>query len=118
MCPTGAPGLEWPLISASTTMALTVGSKIAHCDVTASWPYRFVRHPFYGASALAFLANSLANANWFVGLMGALAMTLLVMRTTTEEEFLVKRIGHHYLRYMKQTGRFVPRLSSRLTAQE
>ena len=107
----------WTFRTLGTNITDTVVTRRDHRLVTTG-PYRFVRHPFYAASALAFLANSLATANWFVGLMGALAMTLLVMRTTTEEEFLVKRFGHHYLRYMKQTGRFFPRLSSMLTAQE
>ena len=75
-------------------------------------PYQFVRHPFYVASALAFTANALATANWFIALMGGLAMALLVLRTTIEEAHLVNRFGDDYARYMKQTGRFFPRSGS------
>ena len=50
--------------------------------------------------------------------MGGLTMTLHVVRTMTEEEHLVRRFGDDYLCYMKQTGRFFPRLASTSTAQE
>ena len=75
--------LVWTFRTLGTNITDTVVTRRDHKLVTTG-PYRLVRHPFYVASALAFLANTLATANWFIGLMGALAMTLLVARTTTE----------------------------------
>lgn len=72
-------------------------------------PYRWVRHPFYLAFALAVVANSLATANWFVALTGSLTFVLLVIRTETEEAKLLERFGDDYRRYMEKTGRFFPR---------
>jgi hypothetical protein len=40
---------------------------------------RWVRHPFYVATALALLANSLVTANWFLALTGGLGFGLLVV---------------------------------------
>ena len=109
--------LVWTFRTLGTNITDTVVTRRQHTLVTAG-PYRFVRHPFYVASALAFLANALATANWFIALMGGLAVTLHVVRTTIEEEHLVRRFGDDYLRYMKQTGRFFPRLASTSTTQE
>jgi protein-S-isoprenylcysteine O-methyltransferase Ste14 len=72
-------------------------------------PYRWVRHPFYVAFALAMLANSLATANWLFFVGGAVAFALLVVRTRKEEEKLIERFGDDYRRYMATTGRFWPR---------
>ena len=104
--------LIWTLRSLGINLTDTVVTRQHHTLVT-SGPYRFVRHPFYVASALAIFANALATANWFIALTGGLAMTLLVMRTATEEEHLTKRFGDDYVEYMKQTGRFLPRIVHR-----
>ena len=77
-----------------------------------SGPYRYVRHPFYVTAALAFAANALATANWFIASTGFVALALLVIRTPTEEGKLVERFGDDYRRYMARTGRFFPRLRS------
>ena len=106
----GGSLLVWTYRTLGTNITDTVVTRRHHVLVTTG-PYRFVRHPFYTASGLGFLANGLATANWFIALMGGLAMMLHVVRTTTEEEHLVRRFGDAYGRYMKQTGRFFPRLA-------
>ena len=109
--------LIWTFRILGTNITDTVVTRRHHTLVTIG-PYRFVQHPFYVAAALAYLANALATANWFIALMGGLAITLLVVRTRTEEEHLIRRFGDDYLRYMKQTGRFFPRLASEPTTEE
>ncbi len=86
----------------------TVVTRAQHTLVT-SGPYRYVRHPFYVACALAVIANTLVTANWVIGLSGLLTMTLLVKRTTIEERNLCIRFGAAYEDYMATTGRFIPR---------
>ena len=73
----------------------TVVTRTAHTLVTRG-PYRWVRHPFYLATALAVVANSLVTANWFLALTGGIAFGLLVLRTRIEEEKLVERFGEDY----------------------
>ena len=107
----GGALLVWTFRTLGTNITDTVVTRRVHTLVTTG-PYRIVRHPFYVASAFAIIANTLATANWFIGVMGAVATTLLVIRTTIEEEHLVRRFGEEYLRYTKETGRFVPRSAS------
>jgi protein-S-isoprenylcysteine O-methyltransferase Ste14 len=38
-------------------------------------------------------------------------MTLIVVRTTREEEKLVARFGESYRAYMARTGRFLPKIA-------
>ena len=90
----------------------TVVTRQKHTLVTTG-PYRYVRHPFYVATAWAVLANSLAAANWFIGIAGGVSTVLLVVRTATEEKNLLQRFGDEYRSYMKRTGRFIPRLAPR-----
>ena len=107
--------LIWTFRTLGTNITDTVVTRQNHTLVTTG-PYQFVRHPFYVASALAIIANSLATANWFLALTGTLAVTLIVVRTATEEEHLIKRFGDDYLSYMKRTRRFLPRFVRRRPA--
>ncbi len=92
-----------------TNITDTVVTRARHTLVT-SGPYRWVRHPFYVATALAVAANSVVTANWFLALTGVVSVALIVFRTRTEEEKLIERFGDAYRDYMERTGRFIPRL--------
>ena len=94
-----------------TNLTDTVVTRARHTLVT-SGPYRWVRHPFYVAWALAVTADSLVTANWFLAITGFLTVALVVIRTRTEEEKLVERFGAEYRSYMERTGRFFPRLKA------
>ncbi len=102
--------LVWTFRSLGKNLTDTVVTRREHTLVT-SGPYHFVRHPFYVAGALAMTANSLATANWFLALTGVLAVSLMVIRTSTEEEHLIRRFGEKYSAYMETTGRFLPRIT-------
>jgi protein-S-isoprenylcysteine O-methyltransferase Ste14 len=72
-------------------------------------PYRWVRHPFYLAFAMAVIANTLITASAFLAITGIAAFLVIVCRTSIEEQKLVERFGADYLEYMGRTGRFLPR---------
>lgn len=101
--------LIWTFRNLGKNLTDTVVTRKEHALVTTG-PYRWVRHPFYVAFGLATLANSLATANWFLFILGAAALALLIVRTRTEEAKLIERFGDDYREYMKRTGRFFPRL--------
>ena len=76
-------------------------------------PYRWVRHPFYLAFALAVVANTLITANIYLAITGTAAFLAIVARTSIEERKLIDRFGRDYVNYMRQTGRFLPRIGRR-----
>jgi protein-S-isoprenylcysteine O-methyltransferase Ste14 len=81
----------------------------AHHSLVTSGPYRWVRHPFYVATALAVTADSMVTANWFLAVTGSVVVALIAIRTRTEEQKLIERFGDEYRIYMQRTGRFIPR---------
>jgi protein-S-isoprenylcysteine O-methyltransferase Ste14 len=98
----------WTLPTLGKNLTDTVVTRRDHSLVTTG-PYRFVRHPFYVAVALAMLGNALAAANWFLLVGGAAVFTLLAVRTRIEEAELVARFGSAYGAYMRRTPRFIPK---------
>jgi protein-S-isoprenylcysteine O-methyltransferase Ste14 len=72
-------------------------------------PYRWVRHPFYLAFAIAVIGNTLLTANAFLAVFGTAAFLMIFARTSIEERKLIERFGDSYRDYMQHTGRFLPR---------
>lgn len=101
--------IVWTFRSLGKNLTDTVVTRREHTLVVEG-PYRFVRHPFYDAVALSMLANALVAANWFLLAGGTFSLALIVLRTAREEERLVARFGDAYRRYMRKTGRFLPRI--------
>ena len=105
--------LLWTLANLGRNLTDTVVTRRAAALVS-SGPYRWVRHPFYDCVALTIVANGLVAANWFLLVAGGVVVTLLVVRTRTEEEKLIQRFGDSYRTYMEQTGRFLPKVGGQL----
>ena len=101
--------LLWTLPNLGRNLTDTVVTRRVHTMVSTG-PYRWVRHPFYVAVAMTIVANGLAAANWFLLVAGVAVVTLLVVRTRTEEQKLLLRFGDSYRTYMDQTGRFLPKI--------
>ena len=104
--------LVWTFRTLGPNLTDTVVTRRVHTLVITG-PYSLVRHPFYVGAALAWLANALTAANWFVFVTAMTALALLVVRTRREEERLLARFGDAYRDYAKSTGRFLPRLRTR-----
>jgi protein-S-isoprenylcysteine O-methyltransferase Ste14 len=107
---TGASLLVWTFRTLGTNLTDTVVTRDAHTLVVHG-PYRWIRHPLYSSAALLVVAMSLIAANWFFLAAGAALLSILIVRTRTEEQNLVARFGDRYQRYMDRTGRFIPRLN-------
>ena len=106
--------LLWTMRTLGPNLTDTVVTRKAHTLVTRG-PYRWVRHPFYLSVALLIAGSSLAAASWYLPVVGATFLSFIVLRTRIEEEKLVARFGDAYRVYMKDTGRFWPRLTRRVT---
>ena len=76
-------------------------------------PYALVRHPMYGAILWSGTATvAFACQSWIV-LLGVVPLHLLWIRLVRpEEQELCRRFGDAYGQYAKETGQFLPRLSS------
>ena len=102
--------ISWVFRSLGKNLTDTVVTRAEHTLVTTG-PYRWVRHPFYSAAFLFFVAASLVSANWYLAVAAGLGGVLLAMRTRTEEAKLIERFGDEYLAYIQRTGKFLPRLA-------
>jgi len=102
--------LMWTFRSLGANLTDTVVTRQQHTLVLHG-PYRWVRHPLYGAAALLVLGIALIAANWFLLAAGVMVLSLLVRRTRIEEQNLIARFGDGYRTYMDRTGRFWPRLA-------
>ena len=109
VCVAGGALLIWTFRWLGKNLTDTVVTRREHTLVV-DGPYRWVRHPFYGSVVLFVLGVSLIATNWFFFVTGALVVSLLIVRTRTEEEKLVARFGESYHEYMNRTGRFLPRV--------
>lgn len=72
-------------------------------------PYRWVRHPYYVATAGLMACVTLLTSNLLIGLTSLLVLVFLAIRTPREEAMLSARFGDAYRQYMAHTGRFLPR---------
>ena len=76
-----------------------------------SGPYRLIRHPIYTAFVFILGSTLLISANWLIGLAW-LGMTILELasRIQFEEGLMLEYFGDQYRKYMKRTGRLLPKL--------
>jgi len=72
-----------------------------------------VRHPIYALSMLLMVCSLIIVPTWAMGIIAAVHLTLMNLKARNEETHLAQMHGESYVRYMEQTGRFVPRLSTR-----
>jgi hypothetical protein len=70
--------------------------------VIASGPYSFVRHPGYTAAIALFVAIPIALASWWALLPAAVAIALLIVRTSWEDRLLQGELSG-YADYARRT---------------
>lgn len=74
-----------------------------------SGPYRYVRHPSYTGSLLAFLGFSLSLGNWLSLLIITFPIFLAFLyRMHVEERALIAGLGDNYAAYQRRTKRLLP----------
>jgi protein-S-isoprenylcysteine O-methyltransferase Ste14 len=74
-----------------------------------SGPYRFVRHPVYAGYLALLLGSGVASLNVCVWLLWPVALLGILIQAASEEKVLGERFGQDYERYLRRTGRLVPR---------
>ncbi len=78
--------------------------------LTASGPYRFIRHPIYTSYLILMFGIAFATGNWLVAFPYVLGALLTITRTGQEELVLRQTLGKEYELYSRRTGRFFPPL--------
>lgn len=102
-------GVYWLFSNIGSNITPTSATRKEHKLVT-SGPYRWIRHPLYTFGLTLFVSLGLMADNWFMMMLGALAFTVMVIRTPKEETSLIEKFGDEYRNYMKTTGAFLPKL--------
>jgi protein-S-isoprenylcysteine O-methyltransferase len=71
-------------------------------------PYRIVRHPIYTGILAALIGTALQYGllRSFLGVL--IAAAGLLMKITTEEQFMYQRFGDEYLRYRREVSTLIP----------
>jgi protein-S-isoprenylcysteine O-methyltransferase Ste14 len=75
-----------------------------------SGPYRFVRHPVYVGYLALLLGSGVASLNVCLWLLWPVSLVGILIQSASEEQLLAERFGQDYERYVRWTGRLVPRL--------
>jgi len=74
-------------------------------------PFAVIRHPFYLAYSLAWLAAPVATHGPFIGLFCLVPISAYVVSARREEKQLEDRFGEAYRTYKHGTGMILPSLS-------
>jgi protein-S-isoprenylcysteine O-methyltransferase Ste14 len=75
-----------------------------------SGPYRFVRHPVYAGYLALLLGSGVASLNVCLWLLWPVSLLGILIQADAEEQLLEAKFGQAYARYVRRTGRLVPRL--------
>jgi protein-S-isoprenylcysteine O-methyltransferase Ste14 len=73
-------------------------------------PYRFVRHPVYAGYLALLFGSGVASLNICLWLLWPVSLIGILIQAASEEQVLGERFGDDYERYVRRTGRLVPRL--------
>jgi protein-S-isoprenylcysteine O-methyltransferase Ste14 len=71
-------------------------------------PFAVIRHPFYAAYSLAWLAAPVATHGPLIAVLSVLAIGLYVIAARREERLLENRFGEAYRTYKLGTGMLLP----------
>lgn len=102
-------GIYWLFSSIGTGITPVSATRKEH-KLSTSGPYRWVRHPLYTIGSSFIISFGMMADNWFIILLGILAFIAMAIRTPKEEANLIEKFGDEYREYMKNTGRFLPKL--------
>ena len=105
-------GIYWLFSSIGSGISPTSATRQQH-TLSTKGPYRWVRHPLYTVGSSLFISFGMMADNWFIAALGIFTFILMAIRTPKEEANLIEKFGDEYREYMKDTGRFLPKIGAR-----
>lgn len=105
--------LFWWAVGVSRRKLAACGQGAVSSEIITKGPYRYVRHPFYTAYNLAWIAAFGATLWWPLAL-SAIVMATLYERAAREEEtgFAASVLAPEYEAYKGRAGKYLPRLNN------
>jgi protein-S-isoprenylcysteine O-methyltransferase Ste14 len=110
----GAALLVWASVLLGRLLIHEAAVREDHALVE-SGPYRFVRHPVYAGYLALLLGSGVASLNVCLWLLWPVSLLGILMQAASEERLLGERFGQDYERYVRRTGRLVPRFRGQAT---
>jgi protein-S-isoprenylcysteine O-methyltransferase Ste14 len=104
----GAVLLVWASVLLGRLMIHKAAVREDHALIE-SGPYRFVRHPVYAGYLALLLGCGVASSNVCLWLIWPVSLLGILIQAASEEQLLRERFGQEYERYVRRTGRLVPR---------
>jgi protein-S-isoprenylcysteine O-methyltransferase Ste14 len=104
----GAVLLVWSSVLLGRLMLHEAAVREDHTLIE-SGPYRFVRHPVYTGYLALLLGSGVASLNVCLLLLWPISLLGILIQAACEERLLGTRFGQDYERYVRRTGRLVPR---------
>jgi protein-S-isoprenylcysteine O-methyltransferase Ste14 len=106
----GAALLVWASIVLGRFLMHEAAVRDDHALV-ASGPYRFVRHPVYTGYLALLLGCGAASLNACLLLLWPVSLLGILIQAASEDQILEARFGQDHQRYVRRTGRLVPRFN-------
>ena len=100
----------WARMGADWRMAVSDTRKSA---LITDGLFKRIRHPIYAFSMLLMIASVVVVATPLMLIVALVHIVLMNLKARNEEAHLLRAHGNAYERYLRATGRFVPRLFSR-----
>ena len=104
------PAAYWLFSALGRNVSETVLTKQQH-ELVTHGPYHWIRHPLYATGITLILAVGLMAANWFILLLGVVALAAVRLAVIPmEERALLAKFGNDYRDYIQRTGGMSPRV--------
>src|SRR6516225_7898975 len=105
----GAVLLTWSAVLLGRFMMHEAAVREDHALIR-NGPYRLIRHPVYAGYLALLLGSGVASLNICLWLLWPVSFVGILIQAASEEQLLGERFGQDYERYVRRTGRLVPRL--------
>jgi protein-S-isoprenylcysteine O-methyltransferase Ste14 len=106
--------LFWWAVAVTRGQLAACGQGYISTRIITRGPYRWIRHPFYTAYNLTWIAGFVSSGWWPLAPI-AILMAFLYERAARDEErgFLAGALAAEYREYRQRAGRYLPRCLSR-----